>query len=85
MTGDKMGVLISDDILLAIHMDEAELLKEIAVLLYEKDRLTLGQASKLARTSQLQFQHVLASRGIPVHYGVADFEQDLTTLKDLGR
>jgi predicted HTH domain antitoxin len=80
-----MGVLISDDILLATHMDEVEFLKEIAVLLYEKDRLTLGQASQLARMGQLQFQHVLASRGIPVHYDVADFEQDLTTLKDLGR
>ena len=65
-------------------MDEAELVQEIAVLLYQKDKLTLGQASKLATPTfgvgQLQFQHLLASRQIPVHYDVAAFEQDLETL-----
>jgi len=31
---------------------------------------------------RLQFQHLLASRKIPVHYGVAEFEEDLKTLKE---
>jgi predicted HTH domain antitoxin len=31
----------------------------------------------------LRFQHLLASRGIPVHYDVADFEADLATLDAL--
>jgi predicted HTH domain antitoxin len=80
-----MGVVISDEILHAIHMDEEELVQEIAVLLYQKDKLTLGQASKLARMGQLQFQHLLASRQIPVHYDVTEFEKDLETLKMMGR
>jgi hypothetical protein len=49
----SMGLVISDEILHAIHMDEGELVQEIAVLLYQKDKLTLGQASKLARMGQL--------------------------------
>jgi predicted HTH domain antitoxin len=33
----------------------------------------------------MRFQHLLASRGIPVHYDVAEFEADLDTLRELGR
>ena len=66
-------------------MDESELLQEIAILIYQKEKLTLGQASKLAKMSQLQFQHLLASRQIPVNYDVAEFEHDLKTLSALGR
>ena len=56
-------------------------MQEVAILLYSKEKLTLGQASRLAGLSQLQFQFLLASRKIPVHYDVADFEADLKTLR----
>jgi predicted HTH domain antitoxin len=59
--------------------------QEIAVLLFQKEKLTLGQASRLAGMSQLHFQHLLASRQIPLHYDVADFEADLNTLQELKR
>ena len=80
-----MSLVISDDVLEIAHMTATELALEIAVLLYQRDKLTLGQASQLAQMSQLQFQHLLASRGIPVHYDVADFEADLQTLREMGR
>jgi len=32
-----------------------------------------------------QFMQLLGSRGIPVHYDVEEYEQDLETLKRLGR
>jgi predicted HTH domain antitoxin len=35
--------------------------------------------------SRIQFQHLLASREIPVHYGVEEFDQDLHTLRELGQ
>ena len=78
-----MGLVIPDDILQATRMSEEELSQEIAILLFQKEKLTLGQASRLARMSRLQFQHLLASRHIPVHYDVAEFEEDLNTLKEL--
>jgi predicted HTH domain antitoxin len=78
-----MSVVISDDLLHTIRMTETELLQELAVLLYQKEKLTLGQASELARMSQLQFQLLLASRQIPIHYDVAEFEADLKTLHDI--
>ena len=77
-----MSVIIPDDILHATRMTEAELKQEIAVFLFEKNKLTLAQASRLAGVSRLQFQHLLASRQIPVHYDVAEFEEDLRTLQE---
>jgi uncharacterized protein len=78
-------LVIPDEILHATRMSAAELRQEIAVLLFQKEKLTLGQASRLAGLSRVQFQHLLASRQIPVHYDVAEFEEDLQTLQDLRR
>ncbi|MBM2849346.1 MAG: hypothetical protein HW418_2288 [Anaerolineales bacterium] len=80
-----MSIVIPDEILHTIHMTAGELMQEIAVLLYLKEKLTLGQASRLASMSQLQFQFLLASRQIPIHYGIADFDADLKTLREMGR
>jgi len=80
-----MTVTFSEDVLQAAHMTEDELRQELAVLLFQKERLTLGQAARLAGLDRLRFQHILASRDIPVHYGVADFEDDLRTLRSLDR
>ena len=78
-----MSVVIPDDILQATGMSSAELKQELAALLFQKDKLTLAQASKLAGMSRLEFQHLLASRSIPVHYDVAEFEEDLATLREI--
>jgi predicted HTH domain antitoxin len=80
-----MGLLIPDEILQASGLSERDLKVEIAVMLFEKEKLTLGQACRLAAMSRLEFQHLLASRQIPLHYDVAEFEQDLETLGQPGR
>jgi predicted HTH domain antitoxin len=80
-----MTLVIPDDILQATRMSAAELKQELAVLLFQREKLTLGQASRLAEMTQVQFQHLLASRHISPHYDVAEFEEDLRTLRELGR
>lgn len=80
-----MNIVIPDEVLQTTRMSEAELMQEIAVMLFQKEKLTLGQASNLAGMNQLAFQHLLASRQISVHYDVEDFEADLKTLRELGR
>ena len=80
-----MSVVIPDDVLYATRMSAAEMMQEVAVTLYQRDKLALGQASRLAGMGQLQFQLLLASRQIPIHYDVADFDADQKTLKDMGR
>ena len=80
-----MSLLIPDDILRAANMSAGELRREIALLLFQQDKLTLGQASEFAGISQLEFQRLLASRHIPVHYDVQEFTDDLDTLRRLGQ
>jgi Uncharacterized small protein len=75
-----MPVTISDDVLTAAQMSELELKKELALALFQQERLTLGQASRLAETTQFAFQSLLAERRIPVHYGVEEFREDIRTL-----
>ena len=57
---------------------------EIAVLLFETGRLTLGQGARLAGMTQPDFQHLLGKRQIPLHYDIEDFGKDVETLRDLG-
>jgi predicted HTH domain antitoxin len=80
-----MSIVISDELLTATRMTEAELKQEIAVLLFQKEKLTLAQASRFAGMNRIAFQHLLASRQVPVHYDVEDFEQDIKNLRQMGR
>ena len=76
-------MVIGDDILLAAHVTEAEVRSEAALSLFAQDRLTLSQAARLANLPQLDFQALLAAREIPVHYDVAELEDDLKSLQNL--
>jgi len=63
-------------------LSEAELLEEIAVTLFQQDRLTLGQTAAFAGLTQLEMQRILAARQIPLHYGPEDLDHDLATVKN---
>ena len=79
-----MGLTIPEEVLQASHLTPLELKREIAVMLFAQDRLTLGQASELSEMSQRRFLSLLSSRQIPVHYDQAELTRDLETIKALG-
>lgn len=74
-----------DELLYAANISASDLRREIAILLFQQDRLTPGQASKFAEVSQLEFQRLLAKRHIAVHYDVQDFADDVDTLRQMGQ
>ena len=80
-----MPVTIPDEVLAAAHISGPELKRELALTLFQQERLTLAQASRLAEMDRLAFQALLAEREIPIHYGIEEFHQDLKTLHRLGR
>ena len=80
-----MPVTISDDVLAAAGLTEADLRLELAVALFREERLTLAQASRLAKTDHFAFQSVLADRQIPIHYGVEEFQEDLRAIDAITR
>lgn len=68
----------------ALQISEADLRTELAISLFQQERITLGTASQLAGLHQIEFQKLIASRGICVHYEVEDLEQDLKSLREEG-
>jgi predicted HTH domain antitoxin len=80
-----MSITIPDEVLESVHLTAEDALQEMAVALFQREELTLGQASRLAGMDRLRFQHLLASRGIPLHYDVAELEADLQVLRETGR
>lgn len=79
-----MSLVISDDIIRASGLSEADLLLEIIVLLFQQEKLSLGKASEILGVPQIRFQRLLDDRGICVHYDVADFRKDLQHLSEKG-
>jgi len=78
-------VQVPRDILDSARLTVPELKVEMAVLLYSQGRLSIGKARELADMSLWEFRQLLASRRISPHYDVADLEDDVSTLKQMGR
>ena len=76
---------IPREILHASRLTAEELRRELALHLFEQDKLSLGKARELAEMSVWDFQQLLGSRGISVHYDVESYENDRETLSELGR
>ena len=79
-----MSLVISDEILRASGLSEADFLLEVVVLLFQQEKLSLGKASEILKMPQIRFQRLLADRGICIHYDVADFQEDLQHLSKKG-
>lgn len=67
-----------------LQLTEADLRQELAIALFQQERITLGSASQLAGMHQIEFQRLIASRGINIHYDVNDLKQDLKSLREEG-
>jgi predicted HTH domain antitoxin len=72
-----MPITLSDELIRSTNLTEAEIRAELALTLFQREHLTLGQAAILAGLHQLDFQRLLASRKIPIHYGIEEMKQDL--------
>jgi len=80
-----MSLTIPDDLLAAAHISQEEALQELAIALFQQERLTSGKAAQLARMTKPAFQELLRKRKIPLYRPtIEDFEQDLATLRRLG-
>ena len=82
--GDSVTFELSKTILDSARLTVPELKVELAVLLYQQGRLSIGKARELAGMSLWQFRQLLGSRKIGPHYGIEDYRKDLETLSELG-
>lgn len=75
-----MALIITDDTLSKAKLSADELLVDLACYLYDKKRMSMGQARHLAGLDQISFQKELAKRDIYIHYTEEDLEKDLKNL-----
>jgi predicted HTH domain antitoxin len=76
-----MHIEIPDD--LGVTEEQARL--DFAVGLYSSHTASLARAARLAGRSRVEFQRILAERGIPLAYDSEDLDDDIATLKRLGQ
>ena len=76
---------VPQDILDSARLTAADLKVEMAIHLYEQRRLSIGKARELAGMALWEFRQLLASRGISPHYDVEDLDEDVSTLREMGR
>ncbi|MFN8473096.1 MAG: UPF0175 family protein [Anaerolineae bacterium] len=80
---EQAVIEVPQDILDSARLTIPELKTEVAILLYEQGRLSIGKARELAGMSLWEFRQLLASRRIAVHYDEGDLDEDMATLRKL--
>ncbi len=69
------------DTVLEYPLDRNKMLLEIAIYLFEKDKLTLGKAAELVGIPKMQMQNEIGGRGINMHYDEEMLENDLKAIE----
>jgi len=80
-----IAIEIPREIVHVTRMTPQALKQQLALSLFEQGKLSFGKARELADMTVWEFQQLLGSKGIAVHYDLEDYEEDLATLEDLGR
>jgi predicted HTH domain antitoxin len=79
-----MTITLSKELLQKTQMTEVEMLQEIAIMLYQKQRLTLEQASQLTNMNIDDFYQLLINRNIVEASTDLDDEPNELILASLG-
>jgi predicted HTH domain antitoxin len=81
----QLTIQIPDAALRAMRMPadqiEAELKKELALVLYSREVLSAGKATEMAGISRLEFEALLAERRIERPFSIEELERDLSWAK----
>lgn len=76
-------ITVSEEFLLATRMTTEEIQLELAISLFQQNKLSFGKARELAGLDFWTFQQILGSRRVTPHYDVAELQEDLATIERL--
>jgi len=57
--------------------------KLLALELFREDKISMGRAAELCHTPLAAFMEFAAEHEVPMHYGIAELEEDRRTLAKL--
>ena len=74
---------IPERVLASAKISAEDLLIELAVYLYDSNRLSIGQAKNLVQMDLISFQKELSKRDVYMKYDVEDLDDDIKNLEAL--
>ena len=80
----RINLDIPDEVAQCPTFSRADWLREMAISLFEQERVTLGIASQIAGIHLMEFQKIIGSRGVCAHYDVEEFADDIKNLRHRG-
>jgi predicted HTH domain antitoxin len=79
-----MSLIIPTALVQASGLSETELFQEVVLSLFQREKITLGNASRFLGMTQLEFQALLAEKNLYVHYDVDELYEDVKNLQESG-
>ena len=68
-----------------LGLSEQEIKQERALSLYQQEKVSLAKAASLVGMTRIDFQQLMASRHIHIHYTEEMLEEDIRNLRKLGQ
>lgn len=56
---------------------------DVALVLYQRQKISLARAARWIGMNRLEFQKLLKDRSIPINLSIDDFKTDLKTLESM--
>jgi predicted HTH domain antitoxin len=85
---DTVHVDLPSDLVSIARLNEGDVSREVAKVialeLFREDKVSMGRAAELCRTPLAAFMDFAADHAVPMHYGVAELEEDRRTAERLG-
>jgi len=83
----RYDIEVPEKVIKTLGLRESEvsemLKRELSAYFFEKNLLSFGQARQFAGLSVWDFLGFLRERKIPLHYDLAEYEEDLKTIGEL--
>jgi predicted HTH domain antitoxin len=84
----SVNLELPSDLVSVARLDQGDISQEaaklIALELFREDKVSLGRAAELCRTPIEAFMQFAGERQVPLHYSLADLEEDRRTMQRLG-
>jgi len=83
----RCDIEIPEKVIQMLGLRESEvsemLKRELSAYFFERNLLSFGQARQFAGLSVWDFLGFLRERKIPLHYDLAEYDEDLKTIREL--
>lgn len=80
-----MQLELDDAIIQSTGLTADELRLELALRLYQEEKISMGQGGHLSGLGAIRFQQELGKRNIPVNFSEGDLLHDVEMLRKAGR